>query len=447
MSDMAEVRLMTLDPGHFHAALVQKEMYPGVAKQVHVYAPLCPDLIAHLDRIAGFNARRDNPTSWELEIHTGPDPLQRMLHERLGNVLVLAGRNRQKIDRILAAVKAGLNVLADKPWIISLEDLPKLQAALDAAEAKRVIAYDIMTERYEITSIIQRELVNDPDIFGDICVGSDDEPGAFMESVHYLLKTVAGVPLRRPACFFDTREQGEGLTDVGTHLVDLVFFILFPNQPIQFQQEIQVLSAKRWPTNLTKAAFQQITGVAEFPAFLSPFILREGEAPAEPREDHLAYYCNTLVSYTVRNIHTKLSVLWDLEALPGSGDTHLAVFRGSRSRVEVRQTKAENFKPEVYVAPNRVSYNRGVLAALQAKVSALQARFPGIQVQDRGDEWRVAIPDSYRVGHEAHFAQVTKQFLGYLKESNSLPAWEKPNMLAKYFVTTQGVHKSRQATI
>ena len=31
---MPAVRLMTLDPGHFHAALVQKEMYPGVARQV-----------------------------------------------------------------------------------------------------------------------------------------------------------------------------------------------------------------------------------------------------------------------------------------------------------------------------------------------------------------------------------------------------------------------------
>ena len=28
---MTDVRLMTLDPGHFHAALIQKEMYPGVA--------------------------------------------------------------------------------------------------------------------------------------------------------------------------------------------------------------------------------------------------------------------------------------------------------------------------------------------------------------------------------------------------------------------------------
>jgi hypothetical protein len=49
-----------------------------------------------------------------------------------------------------------------------------------------------------------------------------------MESVHYLLKTVAGVPLRRPAWFFDINEQGEGLTDVGTHLVDLVFFVPVP---------------------------------------------------------------------------------------------------------------------------------------------------------------------------------------------------------------------------
>ena len=33
------VRLITLDPGHFHAALVQKEMYPGVDSLVYIYAP------------------------------------------------------------------------------------------------------------------------------------------------------------------------------------------------------------------------------------------------------------------------------------------------------------------------------------------------------------------------------------------------------------------------
>src|SRR2546430_13531798 len=44
----------------------------------------------------------------------------------------------------------------------------------------------------------------------------------------------------------------------------------------------------------------------------------------------------------------------------------------------------------------------------------------------------ITIPDKYRVGHEAHFAQVTSRFLEYVKDPKRLPAWEKPNMLAKY---------------
>src|SRR5687768_10742931 len=54
---MSDVRLMTVDPGHFHAALVQKEMYPGVDPKVDVYAPPGGDLDAHLKRIDAFNKR------------------------------------------------------------------------------------------------------------------------------------------------------------------------------------------------------------------------------------------------------------------------------------------------------------------------------------------------------------------------------------------------------
>src|SRR5262245_19747838 len=96
---MSDVRLMTVDPGHFHAGLIQKEMYPGVATRVDVYAPLGPDLVEHLKRIAAFNARADKPTSWELDVHTGPDFFERMLRDHPGNVVVLSGRNRPKIDR------------------------------------------------------------------------------------------------------------------------------------------------------------------------------------------------------------------------------------------------------------------------------------------------------------------------------------------------------------
>ena len=84
-----------------------------------VYAPLGPELLDYLNRISLFNARPDNPTRWELDVHTSGDPMADMLRERAGNIVVFTGRNRGKIDRILAALNAGLNVLADKPWIIT----------------------------------------------------------------------------------------------------------------------------------------------------------------------------------------------------------------------------------------------------------------------------------------------------------------------------------------
>jgi predicted dehydrogenase len=417
---MSSFRLITLDPGHFHAALIQKEMYADVSKRVAVYAPLGPDLTEHLNRVARFNLRPQKPTAWELDIHTSDDFLARMLSERPGNIVVLSGRNRGKIELIRSSIDGGLNVLADKPWIIEPADLPALEEALAAAGPHGVIAYDIMTERYEITSMLQRELVSDSEVFGQIVPGSEAEPAVYMESVHHILKLVAGVPNLRPVWFFDVAQQGEALADVGTHLVDLAQWTLFPNQAIDYRGEIEMIAAKRWPTKMSAAQFRQVTGQA-------------GE--------DLDYYCNTQVSYALRGIHVKLDVLWNWEAPAGTGDTHLAIYRGSKSRVEVRQGREENYRPELYV----VADDRAVRAALERKIAALAAEFPGVAIEDRGAEARVTIPDVYRNGHEAHFAQVTKQFFQYLKQPETFPAWENPNMLAKYYVSTKGVELSRRS--
>jgi predicted dehydrogenase len=430
-----DVRLMTLDPGHFHAALIQKEMYPGVAPHVNVYAQLGSDLIEHLKRISSFNSRADHPTTWLMEVHTGPDYFERMLRERPGNVVVLSGRNKGKIDRIEASISGGLNVLADKPWILKSEDLPELEAALAEADNKGLVAYDVMTERFEITSILQRALVNDPGTFGEIVTGTEADPAVYMESVHHLMKTVAGAPNIRPAWFFDTTEQGEGLNDIGTHLVDLVQWTLAPDRAIDYQSDVRVLSAQRWPTWIPEGDFRRVTGEPRFPADLSGSI----------KDAKLEYYANTLVSYTLRGIHTKLNVIWDWEAPAGSGDTHFAFYRGTRSRIEIRQTEADRFLPELYIVANDAAAKPRVLAAVQAKIAGLQPLYPGIGVEERGPEIHVTIPEKLREGHEAHFAQVTRNFLSYLRNRSTLPPWERPNMIAKYYVTTLGTELSRKS--
>ena len=72
-----EVKLMTLDPGHFHAALVQKNMYDQVSPEAYVYAPEGFDIKEHLKRIEGFNTRAENPTHWVEKVYTGADYLEK----------------------------------------------------------------------------------------------------------------------------------------------------------------------------------------------------------------------------------------------------------------------------------------------------------------------------------------------------------------------------------
>ena len=428
-----EVKIITLDPGHFHAALVQKRMYPGVSARVDVYAPLGFDLTEHLNRIARFNMRGDDPTAWQLEIHAGPDFFERMLRERPGNAVVISGRNQGKIDRIKACVDGGLNVLADKPWIISHGEMSKLEAALNNAVQQGILAYDIMTERYEITTMLQRELVADRETFGTILTGTEQEPGVFMDGVHHLMKIVAGVPNLRPAWFFDVTQQGEGLADTGTHLVDLVQWMLFPGQAIDYRREVKVIAAKRWATVISKSQFQRVTGELDFPRFLSGNV----------KSGQLDLFCNGSVSYTVRGVHARVKVGWDYESAVGSGDTHFAVFRGSKSRIEIRQGKEEKYRTELYVVPNSRESKAEVLSALRKKVESLQAKFPGLGIEELGEQMRLMIPEKYRVGHEEHFAQVTDRFLEYLTNPRALPSWEKANMLSKYYVTTKAVELSR----
>jgi len=427
------VRLITLDPGHFHAGLIQKEMYPGVDPTVHVYAPLGPDLLAHLGRVSAFNRRPENPTSWRLEVHAGPDFLERMLREKPGNVVVLSGRNREKMDRILASVEGGLNVLADKPWLIAGADFPKLEKALSLAEKKGLVAYDIMTERSEITTILQGELARDPQVTGTVGPGTEREPAVEMESVHHLMKVVSGSVNLRPAWFFDTEEQGEALGDVASHLVDLVPFLLYPGQAIDYRSEIRVLGAKKWPTVLDRAQLLRLTGEKQLDPVLASRL----------KGDTLDYFANGEVSYTLRGTHVRLRALWNYEAPEGAGDTHVAIVRGSRARVEMLQGVEQKWRPELYVLPNRPADEPAVKAALERRVADLAKTRPGLTVEDEGGRLRVGIPDRYRVGHEPHFAEVTARFLGYLKDPASLPKWEKANMLAKYWVTTQAVEMSR----
>jgi predicted dehydrogenase len=418
---VAKHRLVVVDPGHFHAALAQKEMYDNVAQTVHVYAPAGPALVDYLTRIASFNTRPEAPTHWQLEIHAGPDFLARMARERAGDIAIFAGRNNEKIAAIAAAVGAGLHVLADKPMIVRRADLPALEAVLATAATKGLVVRDMMGGRQEITRALTRQLHADPEIFGEQIAGSPAEPGIAMTSVHHLMKVVSGVPNPRPPWYFDIKQQGDSLADIGTHLVDRVHTTLFPEQALDFRSDIAIGAVRRWPTMLDLAQFRQVTGETAWPTYLDDAIAGGS----------LAYRCNVALGYAVRGIHVGLDMVWEWLEPPGGGDTHTETWRGTRARIELRHGPAEGWRPQLYVVPQAE-----IGAALERRIARLAETSTGLGLERQAGAWKILIPDALRIGHDAHFRELTWGFLALVESPGSPPAWETPNLVAKYFVCT-----------
>ena len=298
-----QVKLITVDPGHFHAALIQKIMYDQISPDVHVYAPEGPDYLQHLDRIKSYNSRPVNPTSWNEIVYTGPDFFEKMLAEKAGNVVVLAGNNRKKAEYITKSIDAGFNVLADKPMIITSEDFPSLQATFATAKRKGILLYDIMTERYEVTTILQKLISQKPEIFGTLTEGSKEEPAVSKASIHYFSKVVSGIPLLRPEWFFDVEQQGEGIVDVTTHLVDLIQWECFPEQ-ILYPSDITMISAREWPTLISHEEFKGVTGSDNFPGYLQKDI----------KDGKLNVIANGEMVYKIKNVFVKVSVEWKYQS-------------------------------------------------------------------------------------------------------------------------------------
>jgi predicted dehydrogenase len=421
-----EIKFITLDPGHFHAALVQKNMYDQVSPDIFVYAPEGAELQNHLKIIDGYNARKDNPTKWNLKVCSGDDYLERMLAEKPGNVVVISGNNRIKTDYIRKSVEAGLNVLADKPMVITPEKFGELEKTFKTAKEKGVLLYDLMPERYEVNVMLQKELSSNPEVFGALEDGTLQKPATEQICIHHFYKTVSGNALVRPAWFFDVNQQGEGIVDIATHYVDLVQWSCFPNQIIN-KNDIEIISAKHWPTLLSITEFSMAIQLREYPDFLA----------RNAKKGNLNVFSNGEIIYKIKGKVAKVSVEWKFKAPEGAGDSHYSVMRGTLCSLEIRQGMDERFEPTLYITANEGTDVNLFAANLSKAIRDLPQKNIVIQ-KVKSNVWKAVVPKELRIEHEERFAIVVKKYLEYLKNGN-IPEWETSGMITKYYTTTEAL--------
>jgi predicted dehydrogenase len=408
--------LLILNPGHFHAALVLRERHPSLTDDIYVYSEPGPELDGFLAIVESFNNREVNPTCWQINVYRGTDSLAKLIAEKKGDIAVLAGRNNTKMENIDILNRAGIAILADKPWVTTRESLSFLRSTM---APDRPLAADIMTERYEVATLLQKEFLAEENVFGTVRIEPDGSPAVFMECVHHLYKIVNGKPLVRPVWYFDIDVQGEGIVDTTIHLVDMAHWMLFPEIPIDYEKDIELIEARRWATRVPLDKFAKITGTDQFPRVIGEYV----------KNDILDYFCNGELIYRIKGVPVHLREVWYLDEPPGGKDTHRSLVKGTRSDLMIRQLPETGFKTELLVIPGEG--REQVEKAVQKCLAKLSDRYPGLAAVPEKNALLIEIPDDLRTTHEQHFYRVRDAFIENLDQDTEPPE-HRSCTLAKY---------------
>lgn len=411
------IRIIQLDPTHSHAAAAQSEQLNRIDTTVYVYAPSPDDVAPYFQQINAFNTRKVSPTKWHEVSWFGNDYLEKMAADKKGNVVVLAGNNRIKIDYIEHSVNAGMNVFSDKPMVINRSGFERLKKAYQRAGQKGVILFDMMTERYSLINKVQRSLMQDTLLFGKLLPGTADHPSVMESSVHHFYRGGKGT---RPAWYFDVLQQGEGIVDVTTHLIDLTFWKSFPNEIIDYQKDIKVLLANRGSASLTRAEFSAATSLPAIPSSLTQYV----------KDSALVVFANGSITYLLKGIYTGVQVEWRPETPPDGNDLRNAYAEGTRSKLLIQQKYGQK-QPELCIQKQSKISDKEFRDQLEKTISRLQTEYPGISIAEKSNMFQIVLPS----GLENTYDPTFKMFISHLINKN-LPKWEVPNTLAKYYITT-----------
>ena len=391
---------------------------PRVADEIFVYARDGAELRDFLALVERFNRRSSNPTRWRPIVTTDDDPLARLVEERRGDVVIVAGRNGGKARTIRRLHESGFHVLADKPWLVEPGDLAHVRASLDGWP----LAAEIMTGRHDVAAGLVKRLVGVAEIFGDFRA---DGPAIEQESVHHLEKLVDGAPLRRPWWFFDVRAQGSGPVDIPTHAVDQAQWLVDGDAAAPM-----LLSARAWSTSVPAEAFRRITGEPAFLRELDPFV--DGGT--------LTYRCNAELVYRIGRVTASAATRWNLSPPPGGGDVARSVVHGTRADVRLEQSARTDHRRRVFVEPRPDAGD--VARALREAVNAWQVELAGIEVVPAGPAtFEVTVPPSLEGGHETHFARVLDGFLTIV-DAQRWPRALAERTLAKYTLLADAAAKT-----
>ena len=233
--------------------------------------------------------------------------------------------------------------------------------------------------------------------------------------------------------YYDVAQQGEGIADVTTHLIDLVQWSCFPEQSIRRGRDVVLTDATHYPTLITLDEYKQSTRAEDFPDYLQKDI----------RNGVLEVMANGTLNFEMKGINVGIKVIWDYLTPKGGGNTSTSIKQGTRSRIEIVQNVETGFKKEFFVVKAEGVDAEEFDVAIESAIAELNGEEPYITLTSEGESrYRLEFSNESKSSHENHFGLVAQSYFRYM-EAGEAPAWERENALSKYWITTQGVERAK----
>jgi len=393
-------RLQVLKPGHFHAALVFKDIDYRVQDEVDVVVNDSQDALPFIDLIDRFNQRDIQATSWKLTVHERDNlafdagvPLEDC-------VVVVSGRNSSKLATVAELVSQGYNVLVDKPLLINAEQIPLIDSVITGPGQ----VMELMTVRHQVLSRLCHAISNREAVFGNFV--DDNEPAITLSSTHHLCKMVDGEPLIRPDWYYDVTVQGNGLVDIQNHMVEQALWFVLNDDRINEDTEIRLDAARSWATPVPPDLFRQSTGLDEYPAELQQYVDTDGVLQLE---------CNGEIDWRINGVRVRSRAEWKQIEPEDGGDIHKVTLRGTRCNVDAVQSPESDLFPWIDLTAENDDARSKLSEALQQCCDEWgESLFPRIGFSELRSGFHMLIPRALDRGHESHFGLVREKFLDYL---------------------------------
>jgi len=393
-------RFLVLKPGHFHAALVFKDVDHRILDDVDVVVTDSQDALPFIDLIDRFNCRDIQSTDWKVKVHerenlafdTGSPPED--------CVVVVSGRNASKLESVAKLCSQGYNVLVDKPVLTHANQM----SAIDSLFEGPGEVMELMTARHQMLSRLCQAIANRQSLFGEMV--DDGDPAITLSSTHHLCKMVDGESLIRPAWYYDVGVQGNGLVDIQNHMVEQALWFVLGENEVNEETEIQLDAVRSWSTAVPPELFKQSTELERYPADLEKYLDDDGVLQLE---------CNSEIDWRINGVRVRSRAEWKQIEPEDGGDIHTITLRGSRCNVEAVQSPESDFFPWVDLTAADDDARSALSEALQQCCDEwAEDIFPRIGFSELRAGFHMLIPRALDRGHESHFGLVREQFLDFL---------------------------------